>query len=146
MIDHMIAYGDIEPLIIVMPTFPTGGLEECRESALTDATEYFRYYMPMSSDCWELQAFGCRDRADETTEYLYDTLTASGYSSEDFKIFAAAGTEEFSGLSAPAQITSMKNYPDMFSYTERDFEDGNWRWKRHPEPGHSLSALWIQSG
>lgn len=189
MIDHMIACGDIEPLIIVMPTFPTGGLEECRESALTfpqelvaalipsiegkyhtyaagttedelissrehrifggfsmggvttwsvltDATEYFRYYMPMSSDCWELQAFGGRDRADETTEYLYDTLTASGYSSEDFQIFAAAGTEEFSGLSAPAQITSMKNYPDMFSYTERDFEDGNFTFYSGQGYGH----------
>ena len=46
MIDHMIEEGLIDPMIIVMPTFPTENLEECRNRALSFPKELLNDLIP----------------------------------------------------------------------------------------------------
>ncbi len=46
MVDHMIEEGLIEPMIFVMPTFPTENLEECRNRALSFPRELINDLIP----------------------------------------------------------------------------------------------------
>lgn len=120
--------GSIEELINsrehrIIGGFSMGGVTTWH--ILTDATAFFRYYMPMSSDCWKLQAFGGRDLPDQTAKYIHDRLIASRYTADEYYIFAATGTLENPGMPIQPQITAMKAFKDTFRYSEEDFFRGN---------------------
>ena len=73
--------------------------------------DYFRYFMPMSGSY--------------TTdgEYMADLVRQQGYSSQDFFIFAASGTDDFAYSAFKAQIMAMANNSGgMFKLVKNESE------------------------
>lgn len=73
--------------------------------------DYFRYFMPMSGSY--------------TTdgEYMADLVRQQGYSSQDFFIFAASGTDDFAYSAFKAQIMAMANNSgEMFKLAKNESE------------------------
>lgn len=178
MVDHMIEEKMIDPMIFVMPTFPTENLEECRSRALSfpkellndlipvvetrystfaddvtpeglkksrdnrafggfslgsvttwavfaEAMDVVKYYLPMSGDCWKFEHFGGREHPELAAAFLSRAAISSGYTRDDYFIFAATGTEDSAYEILPPQLAEMKKYPETFAYTEKDFSGGN---------------------
>lgn len=73
--------------------------------------DYFRYFMPMSGSY--------------TTdgEYMADLVRQQGYSSQDFFIFAASGTDDFAYSAFKAQIMARANNSGgMFKFAKNESE------------------------
>ena len=75
--------------------------------------EYFRYFMPMSGSY--------------TTdgEYMADLVRQQGYSSQDFFIFAASGTDDFAYSAFKAQIMAMANNSGGMFKLAKNESEGN---------------------
>lgn len=75
--------------------------------------DYFRYFMPMSGSY--------------TTdgEYMADLVRQQGYSSQDFFIFAASGTDDFSYSAFKAQIMAMANNSGGMFKLAKNESEGN---------------------
>lgn len=150
-LDHLIENGDIDPLIVVTPTYNYGqptqnyvdagpycralpqelqhdlmplvesryhtyaestdsmGLERSRDHraiggfsmggvttwfALDETLAFFRYFLPMSGDCWSLGSFAGTNRPQQTTDYLINRIRQQGFGQNDFYIWAASGTSD----------------------------------------------------
>lgn len=75
--------------------------------------DYFRYFMPMSGS-YSLDG-----------QYMADLVTEQGYTSNDFFIFAASGTNDFAYSAFKAQIMAMAdNSGGMFKLANNE-ADGN---------------------
>lgn len=170
-LDNMIAKGDIEPLIVVTPTFYGGKndtqlfpeeLVDCiiplvetkyntyaasasREdlkasrdhrafggfsmgSVTTWYTyiyclDYFKYFMPLSGDCWVFGGPGSSDPK-AVAEYLAKIAKDKGYTSKDFYIFSATGSLDIAYPNMKPQIDAMKELTDTFIYSA-NLEKGN---------------------
>lgn len=177
-LDNMIAQGDIDPLIVVTPTYNYGSptsdyvaadpyckalpqellndlipFVESRYSTYAETTDaqgltasrdhraiggfsmggvttwyafdetlsLFRYYLPMSGDCWSLGTFAGMSRPTETAEYLSRRITEQGYSADDFYIWAAAGTGDSAYREILNQIEGMSDYGEPFSLSNLTF-------------------------
>lgn len=178
-LDHMIESGEIDPVIVVTPTFyhngrsgpedtltanfhhelindlipavestyhtyarstDQTGLTESRDhrafggfsmgSVTTWYTfihglDYFKYYLPISGDCWVMGQMGGSDTDHlETAAYLNRVVSESGYTNRDYFIYAATGTSDIAYSPLSEQIEAMKGYPDAFTYNQ-DFSQGN---------------------
>lgn len=75
--------------------------------------DYFRYFMPMSGSY--------------TTdgEYMADLVRQQGYSSQDFFIFAASGTDDFAYSAFKAQIMAMANISGGMFKLAKNESEGN---------------------
>lgn len=75
--------------------------------------DYFRYFMPMSGSY--------------TTdgEYMADLVRQQGYSSQDFFIFAASGTDDFAYSAFKAQIIAMANNSGGMFKLAKNESEGN---------------------
>lgn len=75
--------------------------------------DYFRYFMPMSGSY--------------TTdgEYMADLVRQQGYSSQDFFIFAASGTDDFAYSAFKAQIMAMANNSGVMFKLAKNESEGN---------------------
>lgn len=150
-LDHMIENGDIDPLIVVTPTYNYGrptanyvdagpycralplelqhdlmpvvesryhtyaetadsaGLAASRAHraiggfsmggvttwfALDETLAFFRWFLPMSGDCWSLGAFAGMNRPQATSDYLISRIRQQGFGQNDFYIWAASGTSD----------------------------------------------------
>ena len=185
--DNLIANGDMEPMIIVTPTYyqdneekastveeedsiltanfyhelindlmpavestyhtyvqsvDDEGLQAAREHRIfggfsmgsvttwytfLNALDYFKYYMPISGDSWVISGTGMgadEETAEETAGYLSEYVQDSGYTQDDFVIYALTGTDDTAYPALNRQIEAMKNYPESFTYSDRA-GDGN---------------------
>ncbi len=150
-LDHMIENGDIDPMIVVTPTYNYGqptrnyvdagtycralpeelqhdlmplvesryhtyaestdslGLLRSRNHraiggfsmggvttwfALDETLAFFRYFLPMSGDCWSLGSFAGMNRPQQTIDYLINRIRQQGFGQNDFYIWAASGTSD----------------------------------------------------
>lgn len=75
--------------------------------------DYFRYFMPMSGS---YTADG---------EYMADLVRQQGYSSQDFFIFAASGTDDFAYSAFKAQIMAMANNSGGMFKLAKNESEGN---------------------
>ena len=178
-LDHMIEDGEIEPMIVVTPTFypddrsgPEAeltanfhnelvldlmpsvekryhtyaestdgeGLKASREHRIfggfsmgsvttwytfIDGLDYFKYYLPISGDCWLFGRMGGTDSDySETAAYLNQLVQGSDYSQDDYYIYAATGTDDIAYSALSKQVEAMKAYPETFVYNS-DFTKGN---------------------
>ena len=94
-------------------------------AVFADALDVVKYYLPMSGDCWRFEHFGGREHPDLAASFLSETALASGYTRDDYYIFAATGTEDSAYEILPPQLAEMKKYPKAFAYTQKDFSRGN---------------------
>lgn len=86
-----------------------------------NALDYFKYYMPISGDSWVISETGMgadEETADETARYLSEYVQDSGYTQDDFVIYALTGTDDTAYPALNRQIEAMKNYPESFTYSD----------------------------
>lgn len=192
-LDHMIANGDIDPLIVVTPTFygvknnlknnpalshvatldhplpiveteyfhdelindlipfvetkyhtyaGTASKEDLKASrghrafggfsmgAVTtwytfiNALDYFKYFIPLSGDCWALAQKAEGRKAKETAEYLANVAKDAGYTTNEYYLFCATGNEDIAYPNMKPQMDAMKELTDSFIYSA-DTNEGN---------------------
>ena len=194
-LDHMIENGDIEPMIVVTPTFyqnnsygleadltanfhnelindlvpavesryhtyakttDLDGLNESREHrafggfsmgsvttwyTFINCLDYFKYYLPISGDCWQFGRMGSEDdHYSKTAELLNQVVRSSGYQTTDYYIYAATGTDDIAYSPLSAQIEAMKAYPETFIYNQ-DFSVGNFYFGVVPNGVHNNTYM-----
>ena len=170
-LDNMIARGEIEPLIVVTPTFyggkndtqlfpeelvdciiplvetkyntyaVSGSKEDLKASRAHRAfggfsmgsvttwytyiycLDYFKYFIPLSGDCWVLGGPGSSDPK-AVAEYLAKVAKDAGYTPRDYFIFAATGDLDIAYPNMKPQIDAMKELTDSFIYSS-DTSKGN---------------------
>ena len=76
-----------------------------------EAPELFRWYMPLSGDCWAYGELGGSKHNQETAKLLADT--AHG---KDFYIHALTGDKDIACPNLTVQIEAMRAYPDEFMF------------------------------
>lgn len=161
-IDNMIAREDIEPLIIVTPTFYGGKndtavfheelidtivpLIDTKYNTFTsrehrafggfsmgsvttwyvyiNCLDYFKYFIPLSGDCWALGQTTGKTKSMEIAEFLANVPKAAGYKPEDYYLFCATGDKDIAYPNMKPQIDAMKERTDSFIYSS-DTEKGN---------------------
>ena len=193
MLDNMIAKGDIEPLIVVTPTFygvknglkndparsivenvnhplpiveteyfydelvhdlipfvetkyhtyaATANEEDLKASrahraiggfsmgsvttwyTYINCLDYFKYFMPLSGDCWALAQKAEGKMAKETAEYLAKCAKAAGYTPEEYYLFCATGKQDIAYPNMKPQMDAMMELSDSFIYSA-DINQGN---------------------
>lgn len=87
--------------------------------------DYFAYFMPMSGDCWQLGTLAGGRQSDETAQILSDTASASGYSKQEYYIFAATGSNDVAYGGMNNQIAAMKKHTETFDFSDTGFSEGN---------------------
>ena len=91
--------------------------------ALEHALESFRYYMPISADCWSLGRFAGMNRPDETARYLADIVSRSPYADDGFYVWAASGTNDSAYRETRVQIEAMARLTDVFPLSALTFHE-----------------------
>ena len=179
-LDQMIAHGDIDPLIVVTPSYNYGsptpdyvdadkyckalplelqhdliplvesryrtyaettsetGLKASRSHraiggfsmggvttwyALDQTLGLFRWFLPISGDCWSLGAFAGMNRPEDTARYLAERITAQDYTAGDFYIWAASGTNDSAYRETLNQIEGMAGLSEMFTLQNMTFHE-----------------------
>ena len=169
-IDNMIQNGEIEPFILVAPTWktssytPSGTYDESTSMTLsfvmnelrqyvvaavdanyrTNATregrafggfsmggvttwftfmhamDSFKYFVPMSGDCWAVEQTGGASKPAETAEALASSVTNQGYAGADFCVYAFTGGGDYALPNLAPQIYAMQDH-EMFEFGENAF-------------------------
>lgn len=91
--------------------------------ALEQTLAYFKYFMPVSADCWSLGRFAGMNRPDDTAEYLADIVRKSPYSSLGFYIWAASGTDDSAYRETLVQVEAMARLADVFPLSNLTFHE-----------------------
>lgn len=94
----------------------------------------FKYYLPMSGDCWILGTYGGRYKPKETAEYIAEVVDKSGYGHKDFFIYSATGSNDAVFEQVDNQMQAMLKMPD-------DFTADNFVYKIKPGGVHDFSAV-----
>lgn len=77
--------------------------------------DMFKYYLPMSGDCWILGTYGELYQPQETTQYLADVVGKSGYGEDDFFIYAATGSNDAVFDQVNNRMEAMLQMPEKFT-------------------------------
>lgn len=83
----------------------------------------FKYYMPISADCWSLGRFAGMNRPNETALYLADIVRESGYKNDEFHIWAASGTSDSAYNETLVQVRAMSQLTDVFPLSNLTFHE-----------------------
>lgn len=171
-LDNMIQKGDMEPLIVVAPSFYYQGTDEALTSRkdagkLTqnfhhelvkdllpeieknfrvksgrehrafggysmgaEATwnifarclKEFKYFLPMSGDCWAVEQQGGLKCPVKTADYLVDAVKCAG--SPDYKVFACVGDNGVAYKPMDTMIQEMRKRTEVFRFAQ-SFLEGN---------------------
>lgn len=169
-IDNMIQNGEIEPFILVAPTWKTsdftasGTYDESTAMTMNFATnelgqyvvatvdanyrtnatregrafsgfsmggvttwftfmyamDYFKYFVPMSGDCWAVEQNGGSGKPVETAEALAAAVTSQGYTGDDFVVYTFTGGGDYALPNLAPQIYAMQDN-NMFEFGENAF-------------------------
>lgn len=82
--------------------------------------DYFKYFFPLSGDCWIVQTMGGSQAPEESAKALASTLDNNG---KDFFIFTLTGSEDSAVRSLTPQVEAMKKQPPFVM--DEDFTKGN---------------------
>lgn len=88
------------------------------------ALDYFKYFMPLSGDCWALAQKAEGKMAQETAEYLAQVARDSGYRPEDYYLLCATGDGDIAYPNMKPQMDAMKELTDVFIHSA-DTTKGN---------------------
>lgn len=188
-LDHSIADGRLEPLIVVCPTFylnaaeagDKGNAGDCTKNfsaelqnsvipaverafsthtgrdhrafggfsmgsvttwyQLCQSLDYFRYFMPMSGDCWGVTQLGGAHAPAETAAYIQDAINRSGRSADEFNIISMTGSKDIAHDHLGAQIGEMRKLP-LFRFSA-DMKGGNIRYGVYEGGEHNYDYMII---
>lgn len=99
---------------------------------------YFRTFVPLSGDSWELEPKGGGTRAEETARLLRDAAVNFGL---DYRIFAATGTQDAAAAALTPQIEAMKKFPEAFVFSG-DPAQGNLHYEVAEGEVHAYEAVY----
>jgi len=180
--DHMIANGEIEPLIVVTPTFngekkweqgkpdlileaekfyeelvrdvivkvetkyntytrsdSEDGLKAARKhrafggfslgsmatwQVFVHCLDYFKYFLPLSGECWEYGRHSEGKYAKKTVDFLVEKVKISGYKPSDFYLFCATGEKDIAYPHMKPMMEEMKKRSNIFMEST-DLQEGN---------------------
>lgn len=91
--------------------------------ALEHTLDYFKYFMPISSDCWSLGRFAGMTNPNETAEHLASAIRNSAFSKNDFYIWACSGTNDVAYDRIWSQVQAMAQLTDVFSVSNLTFHE-----------------------
>lgn len=91
--------------------------------ALEHTLACFKYFMPVSADCWSLGRFAGMNRPDETARYLADIVSRSPYAGDGFYIWAASGTDDSAYRETLVQVEAMAQLTDVFPLSNLTFHE-----------------------
>lgn len=91
--------------------------------ALEHTLSCFKYFMPVSADCWSLGRFAGMNRPDETARYLADIVSRSPYAGDGFYIWAASGTDDSAYRETLVQVEAMARLTDVFPLSNLTFHE-----------------------
>ena len=103
--------------------------------------DYFSRFLPLSGDAWAVEVMGGSKQPEATAALLRDTVRSMGFGPEDFRIFAATGTEDIAYPNLTPQIEAMKALPDVFRFSE-DYAEGNLHYLLGEGMVHSYDAVY----
>lgn len=111
--------------------------------ALGEALDYFRYFMPMSGSLYwgddttvpELEEM----KPEWSADFLVQSISASGYSADDYYIYAITGDHDSGRHTMTTQIQALKQYPEFFRYTE-NYGPGNLFFRIADHERHNYTA------
>lgn len=109
--------------------------------ALDEVFSAFKYYLPISGDCWSLGAFAGMNRPAQTAEYFAKIIRQSPYVSS-FYIWAASGTSDSAYSETLYQVRGMVQLTDIFGIDHLSFhEKDGARHEYRPLPEYVYNAL-----
>lgn len=109
--------------------------------ALAETFTAFKYYLPISGDCWSLGAFAGMNRPTDTANYLAGIIRLSAVAN-DFYIWAASGTGDSAYSETLLQIRGMAELTDVFDLDHMTFhEKDGARHEYRPIPEYVYNAL-----
>lgn len=97
----------------------------CVWEVLIKSLENFKYFMPISGDCWAVEEYGGGKSAVETAKLLSEVVKKSKYK-DNFFIYAVTGTDDVAYAAMKGQIEAMEGFEE-FKLT-RNEEAGNLAW------------------
>ena len=103
--------------------------------------DYFSTFLPLSGDSWAVEIMGGSKQPEATAALLRDTVRSMGFGPEDFRIFAATGTEDVAYANLTPQIEAMKKLDDVFRFSE-DVREGNLHYLLGDGMVHSYEAVY----
>lgn len=74
---------------------------------------YFKYFLPMSGDCWVYGNQGGASQPKRTAEYLDEVLSKSKYK-DDFYLYAVTGSDDIAYNALSSQMNAIKEYTKNF--------------------------------
>ncbi len=86
--------------------------------------DYFKYFMPLSGDCWALAQKAEGMMAKETAEFLARAAKDSGYTPEEYCLLCATGNLDIAYPNMKPQMDAMKEISDIFIEAP-DAQEGN---------------------
>ncbi len=89
-----------------------------------NSLDYFKYFLPISGDCWALGRTAGGAKSREIAEYLATVPKKAGYGVKDYYIFCATGDQDIAYPNLKPQIDAMKELPEAFVYSG-DVKKGN---------------------
>ena len=95
-------------------------------SVFSKALRQFCFFIPMSGDSWILQEMGGAKDPEKTAAMLANAVRDQGCDRDDFRIFAAVGTQDRAKEMLLPQIHAMEKHPEMFKVCD-DYKNGNLR-------------------
>lgn len=109
--------------------------------ALAETFSVFKYYLPISGDCWSLGAFAGMNRPAQTAQYLAGIIRQSPYAGS-FYIWAASGTSDSAYSETLYQVRGMAQLTDVFGLDHMSFhEKDGARHEYRPLPEYVYNAL-----
>ena len=110
--------------------------------AFDETLDAFRYFMPVSGDCWSLGRFAGMNRPDDTAAYLAEQVQQSPYARTGFYIWAASGTSDSAYSEILLQIEGMARLAGVFNPTNMTFHQKEGaRHEFRPIPEYLYNAL-----
>ncbi|HEX3075741.1 MAG TPA: hypothetical protein VHQ24_02610 [Lachnospiraceae bacterium] len=98
--------------------------------------DYFKYFIPLSGDCWALAQKADGRMANETAEYLAKIAADAGYTPKDYYLLCATGVKDIAYPNMKPQMEAMKEITDSFIYSS-DIRKGNFYFIECEEGVHS---------
>ncbi len=84
----------------------------------------FKYFLPMSGDCWAIELQGGLNCPKETVEYLEKCVDEAGIATTEYAIFACVGDNGVAYKPMDTMINEMKKHNKYFLFGE-DYSNGN---------------------
>ncbi len=108
--------------------------------AFMDNLDIIADFVPLSGDCWAVEIRGGQTKPAETVEALIQAINGFGLKKDDYRIFAATGTEDIAYPNLTPQLEEMKKYPEYFDFSE-DYNKGNFHYLTEEGYEHSYPRV-----